>query len=103
VRACCGVVVTHTANTAPQIGLACNVAFCKYRDMQNASSNEIAERLRAAGVSASYASQLSRSVRKPSQRLAIRLYREAGVKLGPIANATDDEISALESLLGKAA
>jgi hypothetical protein len=103
VRGGAGFVVTHTANIGSQNALACNVAFCKYRDMQNASSNEIAERLRAAGVSASYASQLSRSVRKPSQRLAIRLYRETGVKLGPIANATDDEITALESLLGRAA
>jgi len=84
-------------------GLACNVAFCKHADMQTASPIEIAERLRAAGVSASYASQLSRSVRKPSQRLAIKLYRETGVKLGPIANATDSEIDALESLLGKVA
>ena len=71
--------------------------------MQTASPIEIAERLRAAGVSASYASQLSRSVRKPSQRLAVRIYRETGVKLGPIASATDEEIAALESLLGKAA
>lgn len=61
----------------------------------------IAEKLRAIGISESYASQLSRSVRSPSQALAIRIFRETGIKLGPIAGASKAEIEALDRMLSR--
>lgn len=61
----------------------------------------IAEKLRAIGISESYASQLSRSVRRPSQPLAIRIFRETGIKLGPIAGASKAEIEALDRMLSR--
>lgn len=73
--------------------------------MAVASNTEraVAERLRSIGISESYASQLARNIRKPSQPLAIRIFRQTGLKLGPIARATDEDIEALERLVGRAA
>lgn len=61
----------------------------------------LAERLRSIGISGSYASQLVNKRRVPSMALALRIYREAGVKMGPLANASASEIKALESLSEK--
>lgn len=61
----------------------------------------LAERLRGLGISESYASLLARNKRPPSKPLAIHIYREIGVKLGPIAEATDDDIDALERIVGR--
>jgi transcriptional regulator with XRE-family HTH domain len=62
----------------------------------------LAERLRGIGISESYASQLANGRRPPSLRLAIRIYRELGIKLGPLAHATAAEIAALERVSRKA-
>lgn len=55
------------------------------------------------GISESYASQLANAKRKPSQPLALRIYRETKIKLGPIAAATDAEIAMLEGLARRTA
>jgi hypothetical protein len=54
------------------------------------------------GVSVPYASQVLNDRRKPSQRVAIKIFRHTGMKLGPIANASIEQIDALESMLGAA-
>jgi transcriptional regulator with XRE-family HTH domain len=51
----------------------------------------------AIGVSLPYASQILSNARPPKVPLAIRIYRATGHKLGPIAGATEDEITALEA------
>lgn len=48
------------------------------------------------GMSKGYASQISRGGRTPSLSLAIRIYHEIGVKLGPIENLSKNEIATLE-------
>lgn len=63
----------------------------------------LCKQLSAIGISAPYASQISRGVRSPSMALALRIHREIGVKLGPIAGATKAEISALERVAERAA
>ncbi len=47
-------------------------------------------------ISMPYASQLLGGSRPWPKALAIAAYRKTGVKLGPIAEATDDEIDVLE-------
>lgn len=69
--------------------------------MEAASEKGLAGKLREAGISESYASLLARGERNPSKPLAIHIFRETGVKLGAIANASDDDIDALERLVGR--
>ncbi len=57
----------------------------------------------AAGISVPYASQILSGTRVPSQRTAIRIYRQTGVKLGPISQASEGDIEMLSRLLGLAA
>lgn len=64
------------------------------------SPKAVAEALCSINVSRSYASQLSNGQRKPSQKLAIRIFRETGMKLGPIQDATDDQIETLAAIIG---
>jgi hypothetical protein len=52
----------------------------------------VAERLRCINVSGPYAWQIAHGKRAPSRKLAVRIWREAGLKLGPLAGKTDDEI-----------
>lgn len=49
-------------------------------------------------VSVAYASQLLSGARKPSLELALRFFDLAGVKLGPLVGATDEEIATLRRL-----
>ena len=58
--------------------------------------------LKGIGISSSYASQISRGDRTPSLALALRIFRELGVKLGPLVGASKSEIAALERLAGRA-
>lgn len=50
----------------------------------------------ATGVGSAFASLVLSGHRKMPRRLAIKLYRATGKKLGPIAEASDDEINVLE-------
>ena len=49
-----------------------------------------------AKVSVPFASMVLNGHKKMPRRLAIKIYRWNGQKLGPIADATDDEIAVLE-------
>jgi transcriptional regulator with XRE-family HTH domain len=49
-------------------------------------------------ISVAYASQLLSGARKPSLELALRFFDLAGVKLGPLVGATDEEIATLRKL-----
>lgn len=51
----------------------------------------------ALDISVPYASQLLSGDRDMPRGIAIKLFRATGAKLGPIANATDDEIETLEA------
>lgn len=57
----------------------------------------------AANISPSYASMILSGDRVPPIPLAITIYRATGYKLGPIADATDQDIEAAERLHGQAA
>ncbi len=54
-------------------------------------------------MSKSYASEIAAGTKKPSQKLAIRIYRALGVKLGPIADFTAAEINTVEKLAKRSA
>jgi transcriptional regulator with XRE-family HTH domain len=54
------------------------------------------ELARAMGISRPFASQVLTGARSMPRKLAIRIYRWKGVKLGPIEDATHQEIETLE-------
>jgi transcriptional regulator with XRE-family HTH domain len=56
---------------------------------------DLAEKL---ACSVAYASQLLSGARVPSIPRALEIYDKAGVKLGPLANATDEQIEAVRSM-----
>lgn len=51
-----------------------------------------------AGISKGYASDLLAGNKKPSPSMAVRIFRATGLKLGPVAGLTDDEIALLEKI-----
>jgi hypothetical protein len=53
-----------------------------------------------AGISKGYASDLLAGNKTPSPAKALHIMRTTGLKLGPIANLTDDEIALLEKMHG---
>jgi DNA-binding transcriptional regulator YdaS (Cro superfamily) len=57
---------------------------------------------KAIGVSVPYASQLLSGTRTPPVPTAISIFRKTGLKLGPIAQATPEEIDVLERFQGAA-
>lgn len=63
----------------------------------------LCSRLVSMGISAPYASQLSRGVRTPSLSLALRIYRQLDVKMGPLVGASKAEIATLERVAERAA
>lgn len=50
----------------------------------------------AGGVTNGFASLVLRGEKPMPKRVAIRVWRKTGLKLGPIAQATDEEIAVLE-------
>lgn len=78
-------------------GLVSNFAICKHPFMDTSPpSPDLAEKLRSIGISESYASQIVNGRRAPSMPLALRINREIGIKLGPLAGVADDDIPVLE-------
>lgn len=55
------------------------------------------------GISIPYAYALLKGERRWTQALAVSAYRKTGAKIGPIENATDEQIDALEQILAQAA
>lgn len=53
---------------------------------------------RRAGISKGYASDLLAGNKVPSPATAIHIMRVTGLKLGPIASLSDDEIAVLEKM-----
>lgn len=62
----------------------------------SASAEPLHKRLRSMGIAEGYSYDIANGKRQPSQRLAIRIWRELGEKLGPVRNLPDDVIAALE-------
>lgn len=75
--------------------IAFSFASCNKRGMQTFPTKPtvLSDML---GISVPYASQLLSGSRGWTRALAIKAYRVSGVKIGPIAEATDDEINVLE-------
>lgn len=57
---------------------------------------DLAEKL---NVSVAYASQLLSGARVPSLALSIDIFDRAGIRLGPIAEKSDDQIATLREAL----
>lgn len=55
------------------------------------------------GISLPYASQLLSGKRTPSPTLAIAIFRKTGLKFGPIAQASEEDIEAMARVYGEAA
>lgn len=70
-------------------------------DASDLTASAIAVKLRDAGISESYASLIARNLRSPSKPLSIDIYRKTGLKLGPIKDAPDSDIDALERIVGR--
>jgi len=51
----------------------------------------VAAKLRSIGISRGHASEIARG-RAPSDPMALRIWRETGLKFGRVASLTDDEI-----------
>jgi hypothetical protein len=66
--------------------------------MQTTSDN--INSIRAMGVNRSYAWQICHGKRAPSQKLAIRIFRETGLRMGPVADLTDAQIDVLAQIHG---
>lgn len=67
----------------------------------NDATPSLAKRLLDAGVAkGGHAYDLANKRRIPNPALAVRIYRAVGVKLGPIADLSDDEIAVLEKMHG---
>ena len=56
----------------------------------------------AAGISASYASDILKGKRAPSAKKAIQIYRRTGRRFGILTGAADDEIARIEKLFPEA-
>lgn len=69
-------------------------------DMGKRDLPSLAKRLHSIGVSQPYASQIVNGRRKPGLKLSLRIYKELGLKLGPIADAGDAEVAALARVFG---
>ena len=67
----------------------------------NDATPSLAKRLLDAGVAkGGHAYDLANGRRIPNAPLALRIFRAVGVKLGPVANLSDDEIAVLEKMHG---
>jgi len=62
--------------------------------MEDEERRSLARRLMGAGLAKSHAYQLASKV--PTVPTAIRIFRRTGIKIGPIADASDEEIATLE-------
>ncbi len=68
-----------------------------------AKTPSLAMQLRGIGVNKSHAYMIAWGKRVPSLPLAVRIHRELGLKLGPVAQMTDAQIKALGRSLDEAA
>lgn len=68
------------------------MTLSEYMARHKNTDAEIAARL---GVTRSYISFIRTEARSPSLALALRIFRELGLKLGPLVGASKAEIAAL--------
>lgn len=73
------------------------IALCNIEGMTQ-QTNPLKALIEDKVLSQPYASQLLSGNRKPGQQLAIKIYRRTGLKLGPIAHASEAEIDTLEKV-----
>lgn len=68
-----------------------------------AGTETLYSRLCGMGLSKPYASQIANGHRAPGMKLALRIYKEIGTKLGPLKDATVREIEVAERLSERSA
>lgn len=68
----------------------------RQREMLDTENPSLLKRLRAIGVSASYASEIASGARMPSLALALRIYREMGEQVGKLQGMGRADIAVLE-------
>jgi transcriptional regulator with XRE-family HTH domain len=57
--------------------------------------------LRDIGISAPYASQIARNKRTPSPTMALRIFRETGLRFGVFRGASQEETAIMREGLGQ--
>lgn len=78
--------------------LAVNLAICDVSNMDNVDTS-FAKQLQDSGVArGGYAYDIANGRRVPNQKLALRIFRATGRKIGPIANLPDETIAVLEQV-----
>lgn len=80
------------------LGVAWFLAICDVRPMDTTTPS-FAKQLQDAGLArGGYAYDIANGKRVPNQKLALRIFRATGAKLGPVAPLTDAEIALLEKV-----
>lgn len=69
--------------------------------MDEPKTPSLAMQLQQIGVKKSHAYMIAWGKRSPSLSLALRIHREIGIKLGPLAEATDREIKTLDKVVAR--
>lgn len=83
-----------------QLPLAMIIALCNIAGMTQ-QPNPLKPLIEDKVLSQPYASQLLSGNRQPGLRLAIKIYRRVGMKLGPLIHASKSEIDLLEKVGAK--
>lgn len=60
----------------------------------------VALRIQSVGVANGYSYDIANGKRRPSADLALRIFKGTGLKFGPVANLSDEEIALLEKMQG---
>lgn len=63
-------------------------------------ASELARTIRASGIKSGHAYDIASGRRRPSEKLAVQLFRATGLKLGPVAEMPDSDIEALARIKG---
>jgi hypothetical protein len=71
--------------------------------MDDAKPPSLAQQLMSIGVGKSYAYMIASGERQPAMPLALRINRQLGLRLGPLAHVTDEQIAVLSQVHGEAA
>lgn len=64
------------------------------------AEQSVALRLQSVGVANGYSYDIANGRRKPSTKLALRIFRETGLKLGKLTGLSDADIAVLERTHG---
>lgn len=63
-------------------------------------ASALAKTIRATGIKSGHAYDIASGRRRPSEKLAVELFRATGLKLGPVEGLPDADIDALARIKG---